>query len=116
MDAIEQLGPELAVAFACITAVGSSRIRRFRIEDAKACTRICRSIRFWTAPIPSFELSDLVRALTSLDALTEATAMLACRLRPLDDVDTTLLNNAEAAMASLRQDLTSDEVAAFKYA
>lgn len=50
MDPIEQLGPERALAFACVAAVGSSMIRRFRIEDAKACTRVCRSILSWTAP------------------------------------------------------------------
>lgn len=94
MNAIEQLGPELTMAFACIAAVGSSMIRRFRIEDAKACTRVCRRIRLWSAPSPPFELVDLIRALTCLDALTAATSMLAWCLRPLDDVDITRLSNA----------------------
>ena len=110
MDPSEQLGPQRALAFACVAAVGSSMIRRFRIEDAKACTRICRSILLCAEPSPPFALADLVRALTSLDALTAATALLARRLRPLDDVDATRLIDAEIAMASLREDLTSDEV------
>ena len=105
MDPIDELGPELGLAFSCVTAVGSSMVRRFRIEDAKSCTRVCRRILLCAATTPPSDATNL-RALTCIDAITAATTLLTRRLRPLDDVDTIYLSIAETAMASLRQDMT----------
>ena len=112
MNPIHKLRPELALAFTCVAAVGASMVRRFRMQDARECTRICRGIRLWTPPSPTCEVNDFVRALACLDALTRATASLVRRLPPLDDTETVLLRRAEAAMKSLRQDLASDRAAA----
>ena len=108
MDTLDELGPELALAFTCVAAVGSSMVRRFRIEDAKSCTRVCRRILSCAATPQSSDTTNNVWALTCIDAITAATTLLTRRLCPLDDIDTMYLDTAEAAIASLRQDLTSD--------
>jgi hypothetical protein len=69
MDTID---PDLALAFTSAAAVGSSMIRAFRIDDAKACTRLCRRILLLaTAPPPS-GLAGTVRALSGLDNVLSA--------------------------------------------
>ncbi|AOT05852.1 hypothetical protein [Arthrobacter sp. U41] len=108
MDTLEELGPELVLAFTCVAAVGSSMVRHFRIEDAKSCTRVCRRILLCAAIPQSPDTTNNACALTCIDAITTATTLLARRLCPLDDIDTKYLGTAEAAIASLRQDLTSD--------
>jgi hypothetical protein len=107
MYAIDKLGSELALAFACVAAVGSSMVRRFRIEDAKSCTRVCRRILSCAATPPPSEVTNNLWTLACLDAVTTAATLLTRRLCPLYDIDTTYLSIAEAAIASLRHDLTS---------
>ena len=107
MNPIDELGPELVLAFTCVAAVGSSMVRRSRIEDAKSCTRVCRRILLCsTTPSPSDATN--VCPLTCIDAIAAATALLTRRLHPLEHIDTEYLSTAEAALASLRKDLTSD--------
>ena len=106
MDTLNELGPELTLAFTCVTAVGSSMVRHFRIEDAKSCTRVCRRI-LSCAAIPQSPGAANLCALTCIDSIITATTLLTRRLC-LDDIDTIYLGTAEAAIASLRQDLTSD--------
>lgn len=110
MNTLDELGPELTLAFTCVAAVGSSMVRHFRIEDAKSCTRVCRRILSCTANPQSSDTTNIVCALTCLDAITTATALLTIRLCPLDDNDTIYLGTAEAAIASLREDLASAAV------
>lgn len=107
MDALDELGPELALAFTCVAAVGSAMVRRFRIEDAKSCTRVCRRIRSCAAIPQSSDTTNNVCALPCIDAIAAATTVLT-RLCPIDDIDNMYLGTAEAAIASLRLDLTSD--------
>lgn len=107
MDTLDELGPELTLAFTCVTAVGPSMVRHFRIEDAKSCTRVCRRILLCAAIPQSSDATNLC-ALTCIDAIATATTLPTRRLCPLDDIDTIYLGTAEAAIASLRQDLTSD--------
>lgn len=107
MNPIDKLGPELVLAFNCVAAVGSSMVRRFRIADAKSCTRVCRRILLCTtAPPPSD--ATTVCALTCIDAIATATTLLTRRLHPLEDIDAIHLSAAEAAVASVRQSLTSE--------
>lgn len=108
MDTPDALGPGLALAFTCAAAVGSSMVRRFRIEDAKSCTRVCRRILSCTASSQPSDVTNNVCALTCIDAITTATTLLTRRLCPLDNIDTIYLGTAEAAIASLRRDLTPD--------
>lgn len=106
MNPIDELCPKLVLAFTCVAAVGFSMVRRFRIEDAKSCTRVCRRILL-SAITPPSDASN-VCALTCIDAIASATTLLMRRLHALEDIDTTYLRTAEAAVASLRQDLASD--------
>jgi hypothetical protein len=102
MDAIDELGPELALAFSCVAAVGSSMIRRFRTEDAKSCTRVCRRILLCAGSPPPSDANNRPCSLTCLDAISAATALLTRRLYALDDIDTTYLSTAQSVKTSLR--------------
>lgn len=62
MDTPDALGPGLALAFTCVAAVGSSMVRRFRIEDAKSCTRVCRRILSCTASSQPSDVTNNVCA------------------------------------------------------
>lgn len=108
MDSIDELGPELALAFTCLAAVGSSMVRRFRIEDAKSCTRVCRRILACAPNPPLSEVNNHLRAPTRIDAISRATTLLTRRLGPLDDMDTIYLGIAEAAIGSLLEDPAAD--------
>lgn len=101
----DELGPELALAFICVAAVGSSMVRRFRIEDAKSCTRVCRRILSCPASPKPSDATHNVCALTCIDAITTATTLLTRRLSPLDNIDTIYLGTAEAAIAFFRRDV-----------
>jgi hypothetical protein len=108
MDPIDEVGPELALAFTRIAAVGSSMIRRFRIEDAKSCTRVCRRILLCSPTILPPGETNNVYAITCIDAIAAAIALLSGRLCPLDDIDTWHLSVAGAAIATLRHELASN--------
>jgi hypothetical protein len=85
------LWPELALAFTCVTAVSASMIRRFRIEDAKSCIRVCRRILLYAATPPPSDAAQNACSLTSIDAIIAAITLLTCHLCPLDDIDSTYL-------------------------
>lgn len=108
MDPIGVVDPELALAFTCVAAVGSSMVRHLRIDDAKSCTRVCRRILLCAATAPPPGETNNVCALTCIDAITNAIALLSGRLCSLDDIDTAHLHVAGAAIATLRQDLASN--------
>lgn len=110
MNRIDELGPELLLAFNCVAAVGAYMVRRFHIENAKSCTRVCRRILLWTTTHQPSDPTS-VSALTCIDAIATATTLLTRRLHPLEDIDAIHLSTAEAAIASLRQDLTSKAAA-----
>jgi hypothetical protein len=100
MDTIE---PDLALAFTSAAAVGSSMIRTFRMDDAKACTRLCRGILLLATGPPPSGLAGTVRALSGLDNVLSALGLLARRLAPLGTADSIHLCNARAALTSLRE-------------
>jgi hypothetical protein len=100
---MDPIDPDLALAFTSAAAVGSSMVRAFRIDDAKACTRLCRRILlFATAPLPS-DLAGTVRALSGLDNILAALSLLTRRLAPLGAAESLHLCNADAALTSLRE-------------
>ena len=104
---MDELGPELVLAFTCVAAVGSSMVLRFRIEDAKSCTRVCRRVLLCSTTPPPSDATN-VCALTCLDAIAAAIALLTRRLHPLEDADAVRLSAAKTAIASLRQEFTSE--------
>lgn len=108
MNQVDNLGPEMALAFSCLAAVGSSMVRRFRIEDAKSCTRICRRILLCAANPPPSDVNNDFCPRTCIDAITAATTLLTRRLSPLDEIDTKYLSTAEAAIAFLCEYVPSD--------
>ena len=78
-------------------------IRTFRINDAKACTRLCRRILLLAAAPPPSDLAGTVRALSGLENILSALSLLTLRLAPLGTADSTHLCNARAARTSLRE-------------
>ncbi|WP_223987869.1 hypothetical protein [Arthrobacter sp. NicSoilB8] len=104
---MDPIDPDLALAFTSAAAVGSSMIRSFRIDDAKACTRLCRRILTFAAAPPPSDLAGIVRTLTGLDNIMTALRLLTRRLDPLGTIDTVHLRNAYAAISSLRDVLAS---------
>lgn len=108
---MDPIDPDLALAFTSAAAVGSSMIRAFRIDDAKACTRLCRRILLFAAAPPPSDLAGIVRALSGLDNIFAALGLLTRRLAPLGTADALHLRNADAALASLRDVLGSGSAA-----
>lgn len=63
----------------------------------------CRRILLCAATAPPSEMTNDLRTLGCLDAITTAITLLARRLGPLDDIGTAYLDSAKAALGSLRQ-------------
>jgi hypothetical protein len=103
MNPIDGLGPELVLAFTSVAAVGSSMVRRFRIDDAKSCTRVCRRILSCATTPPRSDVTN-VCTLTCIDAISTAINLLKRRLHPLKDIDSIHLSTALAALSSLRKE------------
>lgn len=99
---MDPIDPDLALAFTSIAAVGSSMVRSFRIDEAKACTRLCRRILTFAAAPPPSDLAGVVRAFTGVDNLLAALGLLTRRLDPLGTIDSARLRTADAAITSLR--------------
>lgn len=110
---MDPIDPDLALAFTSAAAVGSSMIRAFRIDDAKACTRLCRRILLFAAAPPPSDLAGILRALSGLDNVLAALGLLTRRLAPLGTADAIHLRNAEAALTSLRDVLGPRSAADF---
>jgi hypothetical protein len=110
---MDPIDPDLALAFTSAAAVGSSMIWAFRIDDAKACTRLCRRILLFAAAPPPSDLAGIVRALSGLDNVLAALGLLTRRLAPLGTADAIHLRNAEAALTSLRDVLGPGSTADF---
>lgn len=116
MDTIEDLYPHLAPALTGLVSLGAAMVLSFRVEDAKACTRLCRAVRAFAAtPAPS-DLAGVARALSTADDLTAAAALLRRRLGPLAGTDAVHLQSATDAVDSLRDILAAGEVAVLESA
>jgi hypothetical protein len=116
MDTIEDLYPQLDTAFTGLVSLGASMVRSFRVEDAKACTGLCRAARnFAATPAPS-DLAGVFRALSAADNLVSAVTLLGRRLGPLTAADSLNLTMATEAVISLRDILAAGEVAVLESA